>query len=156
MNPVEHYIRLFAYDAWANQEVLAGLRRAPTPPARALKFVAHILAAERLWLERLENKAQSVPVWPEFALEECWRQALELSGLWKTYLAASSEADLAKAVSYKNSQGEEWSSRKDDILMHVVTHSVYHRGQIATDMRAAGLTPAYTDYIHSIRKGFVK
>jgi len=39
--------------------------------------------------------------------------------------------------------------------MHVIMHSAYHRGQIATDMRAAGLTPAYTDFIHSIRRGFV-
>jgi uncharacterized damage-inducible protein DinB len=59
-------------------------------------------------------------------------------------------------VSYKNSQGETWSSRKDDILMHLITHGTYHRGQVATAMRAAGFTPAYTDFIHSIRRGFVK
>ena len=56
MDVVEHFNRLFAYDAWANQEVLAGLRAASTPPARPLKFIAHILAAERLWLERLEGQ----------------------------------------------------------------------------------------------------
>ena len=71
-------------------------------------------------------------------------------------MAASSEIDLAKSVSYQNSKGENWSSRKGDIIVHVVMHSAYHRGQIATDMRAAGLTPAYTDFIHSIRQGFVK
>ena len=40
--------------------------------------------------------------------------------------------------------------------MHVLMHSAYHRGQIAADMRAAGLTPAYTDFIHSVRQGFVE
>ena len=59
-------------------------------------------------------------------------------------------------MSYRNSQGETWSSRKDDILMHVVMHSAYHRGQIAADMRIAGLVPAYTDFIHSVRQGFVE
>lgn len=156
MNLVEHLTRLFDYDAWANREVLANLRAAETPPPRALKFIAHILAAERLWLERLEQREEKLPVWPESTLEECQRQATELTLLWKKYLAQSSEADLAKSVSYKNSKGENWSSRKDDVLMHVVTHSAYHRGQIAADMRAAGLTPAYTDFIHSIRQGFVK
>ena len=156
MNLLEHLTRLCTYDAWANQEVLSGLRRLPMPPARALKFLAHILASERLWLERLAQRKQSLPVWPELTTEECERQAAELSLLWKNYLAASSEIDLAKSVSYQNSKGENWSSRKDDILMHVVMHAAYHRGQIATDMRAAGLNPAYTDFIHSIRQGFVK
>jgi uncharacterized damage-inducible protein DinB len=40
--------------------------------------------------------------------------------------------------------------------MHLITHSAYHRGQVAMTVRAAGSTPAYTDFIHSIRKGFVK
>jgi uncharacterized damage-inducible protein DinB len=153
MDMIEHFNRLFSYDAWANREVLAGLRAAPTPPARPLKFIAHILAAERVWMERLEGRKQTVPVWPEFTIEECARHVDELSELWRTYLEACSEADLAKSIAYKNSIGEAWSNRKDDILMHVVMHAAYHRGQIAADMRSAGLKPAYTDFIHSIRQG---
>ena len=67
----EHFTRLFAYDAWANQETLASLRKSQEPPARSLKFVAHILAAERLWLDRLEQKGQPPQVWPEFTFEQC-------------------------------------------------------------------------------------
>ncbi len=156
MNTVDHFTRLFAYDAWANQEVLSGLRTATQPPARSLKFIAHILASERLWLERLEQKEQTLPVWPEFTVNECGNLAADQSQLWKHYLQASSEADLAKSVGYRNSKGETWRSRKDDVLMHVVTHSAYHRGQIAADMRSAGLTPPYTDFIHSVRQGFVE
>ena len=156
MNTVDHFTRLFAYDAWANHEVLSGLRTASEPPARCLKFIAHILAAERLWLERLELKEQTLPVWPGFTVDECGHLAADLSQRWKRYLETSSEADLANSVGYRNSKGESWRSRKDDILMHVVMHSAYHRGQIAADMRSAGLTPAYTDFIHSVRQGFVE
>jgi uncharacterized damage-inducible protein DinB len=35
-------------------------------------------------------------------------------------------------------------------------HSAYHRGQIASQMRASGKTPAYTDFIHGVRQGLVK
>jgi uncharacterized damage-inducible protein DinB len=154
MDLIEHFTRLFTYDGWANQEVLAGLRTSMTP--RALELMAHILSSQRLWMERLEQKPQTLPVWPAFTLEECESQAAELAVLWTTYLANRSEADLAKPVSYQNSKGEPWSSRKDDILMHLITHSAYHRGQVATVVRAAGPAPAYTDYIHSIRQGFVK
>jgi uncharacterized damage-inducible protein DinB len=156
MNLIEHFTRLFAYDGWANQEALAALRAAPAPVPRALKLLAHIVAAERLWMERLQLTPQTLPVWPEFTIEESEKQTAELLGLWKNYLAGRSEADLAQTVSYQNSRGETWSSRKDDILMHLITHSAYHRGQAATAVRAAGFTPAYTDFIHSIRQGFVK
>ncbi len=64
--------------------------------------------------------------------------------------------DLARVVNYKNSKGENWRSLEDDIVQHVIMHSAYHRGQIATDMRAAGFTPAYTDFIHALRQGLVE
>jgi uncharacterized damage-inducible protein DinB len=156
MDLMAHFTRLFEYDGWANQEVLAGFRTAATPLPRALKLMAHILSSQRLWMERLEQKPQTLPVWPEFTLEECDREAAELPVLWKNYLAGNSEADLAAPVSYQNSKGETWSSRKDDILMHLITHSAYHRGQVAAAVRAAGCAPAYTDFIHSIRQEFVR
>jgi uncharacterized damage-inducible protein DinB len=156
MDLIEHFTRLFAYDGWANHEVLAGLHTAAAPMPRAQQLMAHIFAAERLWTARLEQKPQTLPVWPELTLEECDRQAAELPPLWKDYLAGNSEGDLAGSVSYRNSKGEPWSSRKDDILMHLITHSAYHRGQVALTIRAAGSTPAYTDFIHSIRQGLVK
>jgi uncharacterized damage-inducible protein DinB len=160
MNTVEYFTRLYAYDAWANHEVLANLKTAPEPPARVLKFIAHILAAERLWLGRLlgrlEEEKQAFPVWPTLTLGACEAMAADLSRLWKNYLEATTEADLAKPVSYRNSKGEAWSSRPDDILTHVAMHSAYHRGQIAADMRSAGFTPAYTDFIHSVRQGFIE
>jgi uncharacterized damage-inducible protein DinB len=44
----------------------------------------------------------------------------------------------------------------EDVLTHVLFHSAYHRGQIALQMRASGAEPAYTDFIHAVRKGFVE
>jgi len=156
MDLIEHFSRLFAHDGWANQEVLAGLRAAKTPLPQALRLMAHIFAAERLWMERLEQKPQTLPVWPEFTAEACARQAAELRLLWKAYLAGTSQAELAQPITYQNSRGETWSSRKDDILTHVIMHSTHHRGQVAAAVRAAGFAPAYIDFIHSIRQGFVK
>ena len=155
MDSIQHFSRLFAYDEWANREVLAAFRASPPPP-RSLQLMAHLLSSERLWMERLELKPQTLPVWPDFARDECDRQAADIAALWKNYLAHSGEADLAQSVSYQNSKGETWASRKDDILIHVITHSAYHRGQVAMMVRAAGSTPAYTDFIHSIRQGFVR
>lgn len=156
MSLVEHLRRLFLYDGWANREVLASLKSISAPPSRSIQLFAHIFSAERLWLERLQAKKQSLPVWPDFTLHQCEKEAVDLPLLWEQYLDTTSEADLLSTMSYKNSQGESWSSRKEDVLLHVVMHSSYHRGQIASDTRAAGSTPAYTDFIHAVRQGLVE
>jgi uncharacterized damage-inducible protein DinB len=154
MNMTEHLRRLFTYDDWANREVLAGFRAVGTPPERALELMAHIVSAERLWLQRLLQQPRTFPVWPQFTLKECETQAAEMPLLWKQYLDDLS--DPGAVLTYKNTLDEAWTNRIEDILMHVVMHSAYHRGQIASSMRAAGLTPAYTDFIHGIRQGFVE
>jgi uncharacterized damage-inducible protein DinB len=118
--------------------------------------MAHIVAAERLWLERLEQRAQTLPVWPDFTVEQCDSQAAEQSLHWKNFLEAISDAKLSSEITYTNSKGENWTSRVDDVLLHVIMHSAYHRGQVASDMRAAGFTPAFTDFIHAIRQGSLK
>ena len=150
----DHLRRQFAYDLWANQEVLKSIRTAAGGRGRSLQLMSHILGAERLWLERLEQKPQSLPVWPQLDLEDCEAQASELGRLWAKYLEQAD--DLSETVSYKNSKGELWKSTILEVLTHVVTHSAYHRGQIASHMRASGETPAYTDFIHAVRQGFVK
>ena len=126
------------------------------PPPRSVRLLAHIVSAERLWLERLRLQKQTYPVWPDFSLEQCKLEIEELPKLWKQYLVSLKEDGLSRSLTYKNSKGESWTSQKQDILMHVILHSAYHRGQIATDMRAAGFTPAYTDFIHALRQGLVE
>ena len=156
MNRIEQLRRLFAYDEWANREVLASLRPAEPVPVRSLKLLAHILSAERLWWERIEQQKQTLPVWPGFTLAQSEAEIAEISVRWKEYLDKINEPDLTRVVNYKNSKGENWSSREDDILQHVIMHSAHHRGQIASDMRAAGFTPAYIDFIHAVRQGLVE
>src|ERR1700758_153599 len=118
--------------------------------------MAHIVSAERLWLERLQQQKQSYPVWPDFGLDQCVSEITELPRLWHNYLTRMLPGELSETVNYKNSKGESWSNSVQDILTHVVMHSAYHRGQIAADMRGAGKAPAYTDFIHGIRQGLVE
>jgi uncharacterized damage-inducible protein DinB len=153
---LEHIGSLFSYDDWANREVLGSLRALNAPPERSVKLLAHVVSAERLWLERLLDQKQTLPVWPLFTLAQCKLQVDQFPMLWKNYLTALGEAGLARFLTYKNTKGESFSSQKQDILLHVVMHSAYHRGQIATDMRAAGFTPPYTDFIHAVRQGLVE
>jgi uncharacterized damage-inducible protein DinB len=151
----DHLRRQFAYNAWANWEVLTTIRSGDKN-SRLLALMSHIVSAESLWLERLKGEPQRLPVWPEFDLDECQQKAKALEGLWIEYLKPASTAWLSETISYKNSKGESWSSTVQDVLTHVVMHSAYHRGQIASLMRTNGQVPAYTDFIHAVRQGFIE
>jgi uncharacterized damage-inducible protein DinB len=156
VNLADYLRRQFAYDEWANREVLAAIRATGSGNDRSLQLMSHILAAELLWLERLKQIPQSIPVWPKPDLEQCEAQAAQLGGQWLEFLDLITAGDVSQSISYKNSKGEVWTNDIVDILTHVVMHSVYHRGQIATHMRASGQTPAYTDFIHGVRQGLFK
>jgi len=156
MELLEHLRRQFAYDAWANREVLAELSMSPDPEGKPLQLLAHILTAERLWLERIRKQPQSLSVWPDFSIDQCAAQINDLARLWREFFEQLSRADLSENVTYKNSKGEPWTSTVEDVLTHVLLHSAYHRGQIASQVRAAGETPAYTDFIHAARQGLIE
>jgi uncharacterized damage-inducible protein DinB len=156
VNLADSVRRQFVYDEWANQEVLAAIRASGGANERSLQLLAHILSAEQLWLERLKQQPQTLPVWPRADLDQCEAQIAELGGKWREHLDLITVGDLSQTVSYTNSKGEKWTSTIGDILTHVILHSAYHRGQIASHMRESGQIPAYTDFIHGVRQGLVK
>jgi uncharacterized damage-inducible protein DinB len=144
--------RLLRYDIWANRETLDSLPQRNTP-VRSLRWMNHIVAAELLWLSRMARKPAPLPVWPDLSLEDC---AERLDRLSDELLASPNYEPLSQPVTYTNSKGEPWTSTVEDILVHLVIHSAYHRGQIASDLRTAGHEPAYTDYIHAVRQRLIE
>jgi uncharacterized damage-inducible protein DinB len=152
---LERFCQLFRYDDWANREVLNSFRVAGDPPARSLKLLGHIVGAECVWFSRIRMEKSPLAVWPSLSMKECEHYAIELPKTWSAYLGGLEEDGVAQKITYQNSKGESWTSSLEDILMHVIMHSAYHRGQIASDMRAAGHVPAYTDFIHGMRQKLV-
>jgi uncharacterized damage-inducible protein DinB len=152
---LRRFRRLFEYDGWANAASLVSLREGPAPPT-AERWMAHIVASERIWMARLRQEPSSLPVWPELDLEACAGEITELQGEWGRCLESLADEDLEDGVAYRNSLGQFWTSTVGDILTHVVLHSSYHRGQIAAAVREAGGTPAYTDFIHAVRSGLIE
>lgn len=96
-----------------------------------------------------------MPVWPDLSVQDCELRIRELSRRILDVIPSTVDS-LSRKVSYTNSKGEAWTSTVEDILTHVVIHSAYHRGQIASDLRTAGQKPAYTDYIHAVRQGLIE
>jgi uncharacterized damage-inducible protein DinB len=156
MDLLNHFDRLLKYDGWANRAVLASLQALGNPPAECVRLLAHVMAAEHVWLARLTGTTSPLPVWPDLSLAQCAEHITQLQSGFRSYYQRELPASFDRVIEYKNSKGEAWSSRVEDVLTHTWMHSTYHRGQIAYQMRQAGHTPAYTDFIHGVRQGLLE
>ncbi len=150
MTILEWVGRLFDAMFWADARVLKSLGRG-NPAGR--RYFDHLLAAERVWLMRLRGESSAgQAIWPELTEAEAERMVTENQEGYRDYLAGLSKDDLEKRVEYRNQTGLRFSTSVGDILLHVATHGAYHRGQVARDLREAGLTPVNTDFITYIRE----
>ena len=138
--------KLVGHMEWADARVLGALQAAPQLSV-PLELFGHVLGAEQVWLARLEGRKSAIAVWPGLTLDQCASVAAESAGGYRRLAAALTEAELDAEVEYTNSAGAGFRSTRGDILLQVMMHGSYHRGQIAASVRAGGAEPAPTDYI---------
>lgn len=143
----------FAYDTAVNRRLLHALRALPVGDDRTQAVFAHILAARTVWMERLQHEGRSTtPVWPSLDWDACEALLAANDQAYAAYLADVSAAALEAPFTYYNSKGRGFTNRPLDVLMHVLIHGGYHRGQIAQSVRLSGHDPMNTDYIFYLRE----
>ncbi len=147
-----HIRRLFDHLVWADARALNSLRVMHAAPLDAMRLYSHILAAEHVWLSRIDGNEPEVPVWPALDLDECSALSKKNKTAFALLVETISAGELQRAVHYRNTKGEEFTNTVEDILMHVALHGSYHRGQIARIVRGEGGAPQSTDYIFFIRE----
>jgi uncharacterized damage-inducible protein DinB len=150
-NVKDHFARLVDHLEWADKRVLASLRASPHAPPKALELYAHILGSEHVWLSRMYGTPPQLAVWPSLTLDECERVAPENATQLRKIVDALTADALQRGITYRNSAGDQFTSTLEDILTHVMMHGSYHRGQIASLIRAAGDSPSPTDFIFYAR-----
>jgi uncharacterized damage-inducible protein DinB len=144
---------LFEYDYWANGRALASLDTVTGDGSRARRFLGHVIGAQRVWLSRFETpESPSTEPWPTLTLDDAQKAVGELRGRWAALLGTMTPEKLAGDLVYHNTKGQEFKTPIKDVLLHLVMHSVYHRGQVAAAVRDSGGTPASTDYIAYVRQ----
>jgi len=154
LDSIDSAREMFRYDHWANRRVLEALRSAPEAQS-ALRTFAHILAAERTWLDRMLRGLDATTgsdFWPSLTLAECESLLKGIEEQYRTFLSELDADGLRRVAEYRNSRGELYHTSFTDVLQHVVSHSAYHRGQVASAVRASGSTPPLVDYIVYVRE----
>lgn len=142
--------RLWQHAVWADRELLGALERAGStgsPGDDALREYAHVLAAEAMWLARLEGRKSPVPLWPTLSLADAAALGREVVAGYERFLDRLTETQVDAGVRYVNSAGQSFENSIGDILLHVATHGQYHRGKVNLLLRQGGAEPGPVDFI---------
>jgi uncharacterized damage-inducible protein DinB len=164
MNGIAIIRRLHQHRNWVNAKLLTAARGLSEDALRrpmaigqgsVWKSLAHLYAAEYVWLETLlGHEAPVAPgdlpnqlpgnqqgANPIGSLDELCSRWRELDARWEAYLAALSDADLDGWVTKITSRGDRLSTRRGDVLIHLCTHAQYTTAQVINMLRQLGASP---------------
>lgn len=157
MNVVE-LRRLFSYTEWANARMFNVVgelspeqftRRVESSFPSVGATLAHIAGSEWVWMRRFRGVSPTAP--PDWTLEpspKLLREKLtEVEHERSAYLDSLNAELLGEMIDYRNLSGDPKRQRLGDLLLHVVNHSTYHRGQLTTMLRQVGAVPPGTDLL---------
>lgn len=155
---LEEARHLYDFNSWANGRILTACEAlAPEQFTRDMgasfrsvrDTLLHILGAEWIWLERWKGRSPaalpSAQQLPTFSEARTWWQGID-SNLRK-FVAGLKREDLDQVIQYRNFLGHSFSYPLQSMLRHVVNHSTYHRGQVASMLRQLGAKPPATDLL---------
>lgn len=144
---------------WADDTLFAALSQAPPGEVahdRGSSFKSlfdtlnHVYLAELVWFTRVRGinpnaRIADLESPPDLtALGQVWPA---LHHGWIHWSQTLSTDDWSKPLILRNSQGQEFPLPHWQMVMHVVNHGSYHRGQVATMLRQAGIKPPGTDLV---------
>jgi len=152
--------RLLAYHDWANGRFLdaaAALPEAAWTRDLGSSFpsvqapMAHAIGAEWVWLRRWQGEAPTAPpAWTEAPSAALLRAVL--TDIERERAALLADADFARPVAYTLFSGAPGTDPLGALVLHVVNHATYHRGQVATMLRQLGHAPPPTDHLVFLRE----
>jgi uncharacterized damage-inducible protein DinB len=149
---------LYNYNAWANHRTLDAcaalteeqfIRDLRSSFRSVRDTIVHILGAEWIWLDRCNGRSPVALPSPEPFVSVSGVRARwgEIERDQLGFVGGLSAADLDRVIEYRNMRGNRFAYPLRRILRHVVNHSTYHRGQVASMLRQLGIAPAATDLL---------
>lgn len=138
------------YNYWANQKMIKHLVGASALPETVHRWMCHILNAHDRWNKRILGLESRLGVWEEYPTSE-WQELNE--DIHTDSYSILRNEPLDKVVSYTNTEGAHHETSIAVIVYHIINHSTYHGGQIAFELRNAGLTALSTDFTDWKRGG---
>ncbi len=155
------------FHRWANQRIVEAARLLSiellhkdhgTSFKSVFGTLVHMYQADSAWFGRIfgnpDSQTSTYPPKPDLAgLAGDWFGLLDRAAEWSAKLT---EAEWNNVITYKDSRGNAHQTALLPIIMHLVNHGSYHRGQVSSLLRQSGATPPSTDLINFYRQAFAQ
>jgi uncharacterized damage-inducible protein DinB len=142
------------YSRWASERSVEAARSLTTEELErdlggsftgVLGTLLHIFQADRIWLSRLRGSPRltlgdACEIWTLDTLARAWQLTADGYREW-----VSGVSDPQAIFSYTNLAGQSLELPLWQVILHVVNHATYHRGQITIMLRQLGYSPISTD-----------
>lgn len=136
--------QLFDYNFYCNKKLIEECTTLGIVPEKSALLFSHILNAHHIWNARIQGKPSDYEVFQLHLIRD-WAD-IHYENQRSSFEIVTNADNFEKRIDYENSQGRLFTNTLQDMLFHIINHSTYHRGQIATDFRNNGIEPLVLDY----------
>lgn len=155
------YLSLFAYKSWSNRELfelLATIDNTSEQHAQVLhtsiRLLNHIYVVDQIFQAHLRGVASTflaTNTKETPSLAALYAGVRETDAWYEYYVSSISDRELQESVGFQFTDGDKASMRRDEILMHIITHGGYHRGNVGQLLKTINIAPPrdiYTRFLH--------
>lgn len=146
-----YFTRLFNYDQQTSLLIVKTIFEVSSPE-KPVQLMAHLLAAQQIWLGRCKSEIANVALWPDWKADVFEAIIQQNHQQWRNFINDLEELEFNKIVPYQNLKGVNYTNNLSDIITHVINHGTHHRAQIGQHLKLAGIEKLpMTDYIAFVR-----
>jgi uncharacterized damage-inducible protein DinB len=150
---------LFAQKSWANNELfnaLAELRDAQhaAPVHSAVRTLNHIYVVDKIFQAHLLGEPHGYTATNTEAtptLDALQFSVAETDAWYESYVSRCSAQLLNESIAFEFTDGDAGTMTREEMLMHVITHGAYHRGNVGQILKSISVAPPrdlYTKFLH--------
>jgi uncharacterized damage-inducible protein DinB len=137
---------IFDYNRVRNREMIVlCMNNEIDVPEKTIQLFSHNLNAHHIWNQRILDNEPRFGAW-DFHIINSWNSIDRKN--YEESMDIISSRDLNAIIRYRDAQGEPYENVLRDILFHIANHHNYHRAQIVTSLKEAGIQAPPTDYIY--------
>lgn len=149
---------LFGYKAWANAELFALLESVPAehagPLHSCIRTLNHVYVADRIFRAHLSGEprpfdatnTQDTP-----GLQQLRADVRATDAWYLDYVSTLAEPVLAEVLDFRFTDGDRGRMSREEMLLHIVTHGGYHRGNVGEALKSISIDAPrdlYTKFLH--------
>lgn len=150
---------LFGQKTWANNELFNALATVTAVEHAgtvhtAIRTLNHISVVDRIFRAHLLGEphgynATNTDETPD--LGELQFAVAETDAWYESYVSRLSSGQLGESFAFRFTDGDTGTMSREEVLLHVITHGAYHRGNVGQLLKSISIAPPrdlYTKFLH--------